>query len=301
MDVCVLVLNWRNERDTVSCVQNLRSWKFLKPEILVVDNQSSEPSKNTLSAFLDAGELICSESNLGFGGGNNLGIRRALERRAKYLLLLNSDVELGEADATGLIERLEASPEISILGPVIHERRYDGGHCCIGGRDIARNVATRIDADGDALGAIPGYPLHDVDYVPGAVFLVRSTVFEQVGLLDERYFFGGEMADFCKRARESGHRACVDLEVSAQHDATRVSSHTRETLYAYYSLRNRFLYTRKHYPTEMPKHLAFWTGVCAREFGRSLRKRQMARSRAILLALMHGYANRSGNQNAAFM
>ncbi len=301
MDLCVLILNWRNERDTISCVQTLQSWKLLDPQILIVDNQSTETSRNILVPVLKDGELICSESNLGFGGGINLGIRRALAREAKYFLLLNSDAEIDEAGVIGLIERLEANPDISILGPVIHERQYDGGFYYVGGRDIACNVSTRIGADKDALIAIRGYPLHDVDYVPGTVFLARRTLFEQVGLLDERFFFGGETADFCKRARKAGHRACVDLEVSADHDATRVSRDVRETLYAYYSLRNRILFARKHYSSEMSKHLVFWTAVGTLEFGKALARLQMAKSRAIFLALMHGYANRSGNQNAAFI
>ena len=79
------------------------------------------------------------------------------------------------------------------------------------------------------------------------------------GLLDEEFFFSGEIADFCKRARDGGHRVCVDLEAEARHDASETPQTVRDTLYVYYSLRNRFLYAKKHYPFEKAKYLALWS------------------------------------------
>ena len=93
----------------------------------------------------------------------------------------------------------------------------------------------------------PPTTLLDVDDVPGTVALVRRQVFERVGLLDEAYFFGGEMADLCHRARLCGFRSVTDPGARAQHDLDR-SSETRQTLHRYYIVRNRFLFVRKHYP-----------------------------------------------------
>jgi GT2 family glycosyltransferase len=301
MALSVVIVNWRNEADTVRCVKAVRGWRSLNPQILVVDNESTEGSRETLSQFAEAAELIRSEANLGYGGGNNLGIRRALEGDTAYILLLNSDAEIAEHAVNSLIERLEAHPEVSILGPIIRERSEGRERSYIGGRDIALSTQTRIAAETADLGRIPGCPLVAVDYVPGTVLLARRAAFERTGLLDESFFFSGEIADFCRRARAAKHGSFVDLDVSASHDATRVPQGRRDTLYAYYSLRNRMLYARKHYPSKTAKHLAFWTGVCAMEIAKSLKKRNFSRSRAIWLALLHGYANRSGNQNAAFL
>ena len=301
MVLSVVILNWRNEADTIRCVGAVRGWGTLNPQIVVVDNQSTESSRAALAQVVRPAELISSEVNLGYGGGNNLGIRRALEGRGEYILLLNSDAEIAEAALRSLIERLETHPEVSILGPVIYERSEEGEYRYIGGRDIALSSHTRIAADTRDLHLIRGYPLIAVDYVPGTVFLARREAFEQTGLLDERFFFSGEVADFCRRAIAGKHKAYVDLEVTATHDATRIPRSRRDTLYVYYSLRNRMLYARKHYPAKTAKHLAFWTWVCALEIGKALTRRDIPRSRAILLALRHGYANRSGNQNAAFL
>ena len=300
MALSVVIVNWRNEDDTIRCVRAVRDWSSLNPQIVVVDNESTKSSRAALAQVVPT-DLICSEINLGYGGGNNLGVRRALQGDAEYILLLNSDAEIAENAARSLIEKLETHSEVSILGPVIRERSEEGEHYYIGGRDIARSRQTRIAAEAGDLAHMPGYPLITVDYVPGAVFLARRAVFEQIGLLDERFFFSGEIADFCRRAIAAKHGASIDLEVTATHDATRVPKSRRDTLYVYYSLRNRMLYARKHYPAKTFKHLAFWTGVCALEIGRALMRHEIPRSRAILLALRDGYANRSGNQNAAFL
>ena len=147
---------------------------------------------------------------------------------------------------------------------------------------------------------MPGYPLYDVEYVPGTVLLARSSIFKEVGLLDEDYFFSGEIADFCKRVRDAGYRVCVDLEEQARHCPDRASEPLRKTLYVYYSVRNRFLYARKHHGRMKALYFAFWTGLGTLAIGRALIRGQPATARAIWLALLDGLGNRYGNQNAKF-
>jgi len=297
----VIIVNWRDEQQTLRCVAAFRRWKTLKPELIVVDNESSEKSRQDLSSELGANELVRSQANLGYAGGNNLGIARALHSGAPFVLLINNDAAIEETDMIRLIDRLQENPRIAIIGPVLHERRECGVQLCIGGKDIAKNVLTRQAADLHDIPRVPGYPFNDVDYVPGTVFLARRSVFEQIGHLDEDFFFSGEIADFCKRARDRGHRVCVDLESQAQHNAGKTPQSVRETLYVYYSLRNRFLYAKKHYPHEKAKYLARWSSLCLVEFGRALATGKLRKARAILLALAHGGTGRFGNQNAAFL
>jgi GT2 family glycosyltransferase len=301
MSLAVVIVNWRSEALALRQAAQIRAWSELGPELFVVDNESTEASKAALAGALLQGGLISNEENLGYGGGNNCGIGRALAGNAQYVLLLNNDTEVSEKTIVHLIERLELNPDIHVIGPAIQELRDDGEHWYGGGNDIARNVSTRIGIAPRDRGSLSGDPPRPVDYVPGAVFIARREVFERVGLFDESFFFGGETADLCKRARDQGYGVFVDLAVSAQHDARQRSSHMRETLYAYYSLRNRMLYVRKHYPDEQTRLFAYWTAVCIAECGRALLRGRLDRARAVFLALAHGYANRSGNQNASFL
>jgi hypothetical protein len=253
-----------------------------------------------LAAALAPENVICSQINLGYGGGNNLGIARALAAGKEYILLLNADAQISETAVRALVERMEANPGISILGPVIHESRDGLSHCLIGGRDIARHLSTRIAQCRD-LTSISGYPLHAVDYVSGTVFLARSKMFQEVGLLDEQYFFSGEIADFCKRARNRAHKAYVDLAVEARHDPGQTAPQLRDTLYAYYNLRNRFLYVRKHHASERMKYFLRWTLAGGLQLARAVARWNMPKARAILLALAHAYGRRYGDQNARFI
>lgn len=145
------------------------------------------------------------------------------------------------------------------------------------------------------------HPIHAVDYVSGTVFLARSSIFKKIGLLDEEYFFSGEIADFCKRVREKGHKVCVDLEVEALHHTDQMPIHRRETLYVYYGLRNRFLYVRKYYARRKLRYFAYWTMKGTLGFARAVLQWKIAKARAILLAVVHGCRGRYGNQNAAFV
>lgn len=301
MGLTVVLLNWRDQQPTLRCAQAVSGWRTLAPRLVVVDNQATEPSRAALAALSPPAAIVSSPVNLGYAGGNNLGIQLALDEGSDYILLLNTDADIAEAGVSALLARLQADPAISVIGPVIHEQANGTTRCLIGGRDIARHADTRITAPPGDLSTLPGYPLPDVDYVSGTVLLARAAVFRQVGLLDESYFFSGEIADFCKRVRHSGHRVCVDLDVAARHDTAQTSAHLRETLYVYYALRNRFLYVRKHHASEKLGCLAYWTRQGALELLRALRARKAAKARAIVLALMHGLIGRFGDQNARFL
>jgi glycosyltransferase involved in cell wall biosynthesis len=94
--IAVIMVNWRNEPETLRCAEAVRGWSMLKQELIVVDNESTMASRKALAGGLDPHCLILSETNLGYGGGNNLGIKQALSGRAEYFLLLNSDTEISE-------------------------------------------------------------------------------------------------------------------------------------------------------------------------------------------------------------
>jgi GT2 family glycosyltransferase len=117
-----------------------------------------------------------------------------------------------------------------------------------------------------------------------------------VGLLDEDYFFGGELADLCARARQHGFGSAVDERARAYH-CVRRSSGLRQSLHIYYVLRNRFLYIRKFHHGErfllFPRWVAYGTYLALL----SLAHRRFQRTRSILLGLLDGLQGRYGGQN----
>jgi GT2 family glycosyltransferase len=300
VSLAVVLLNWRNELETLRTACAVKAWQRLNPRLLVIDNESTAASRDVLASRLSADELICTPANLGYGGGNNLGIERALGLGTTHILLLNSDVTLAEDAVEALLRRMDGQPMISIIGPVLYEGSGSQTRCLIGGRDIARYSTTRLTIAPEELASQQGPRLRDVDYVSGTVFLARSDVFRAVGLLDERYFFSGEIADLCRRTRDAGHTISVDLSVAAWHDTQQTPSAIRNTLYAYYSLRNRLLYIRKHHAGQKPWYFTYWIAIGTLQIASAVKNRNLPRARAVGWALVDALRQRHGNQNAKF-
>jgi GT2 family glycosyltransferase len=238
MDLAIIILNWNAVEDTARCIHAISSWKRLRPEIWVVDNASTDGSLQAISRGFPGVHLIRNSTNLGYGGGNNRGILGALSIADVPVLLLNNDARIEEADAIRLIETLQADERLGFVGPLLFDAEQKDRLLAAGGKNPARHHRTHIER-------LPsGGPIHIVECVPGTVILIRDKVFREVGLLDVDYFYSSEVADLCLRARQHGYLSAIDTRARAFHALGR-SSRFRDTLYAYYIVRNRFLLVRK--------------------------------------------------------
>jgi GT2 family glycosyltransferase len=291
MKLAVVILNWNATEDTRRCIGAVKAWRssadLPPPTIWVVDNGSTEPGLQPLRQDDLAVRFIASSVNRGFAGGNNLGIAAALADGSDAILLLNNDATLPGDGVTSMVTTLCSDPRIGVVGPTL----WEGDRLLsAGGRDIARHVVTHIRT-----AALPKDPT-DVDHVSGTAVLIHRRVFERVGLLDEDYFFGGEMADLCHRARELRIRSVIDPHARAQHDLQR-SSTVRETLHLYYVLRNRFLYISKHHRRQRAWLYCVWCLRGAHTFVLAALRGRWRRARAVGLGLIDGLSGRFGGQN----
>ncbi|MBN1640740.1 MAG: glycosyltransferase family 2 protein [Anaerolineae bacterium] len=286
----VVILNWNAAEETIRCVRSVQSWVDLCPTVWVVDNASTPESVSAVARACPHANLIRNPANLGFAGGNNRAIAQLLSSDDRLILLLNNDAEVDERSVCRLISTLQAEPRVGIVGPPLYDADAPNRLLSAGGRDIALHVNSHLHAiAGDR-------PTYEVDYVPGTVVLIRARVFREVGLLDDRYFFGGEIADLCVRARRRGFASVIDRRARAMHALSR-SSQIRETLHIYYVFRNRFLYVRKLHRRRCLHLVTFWVAYGA---GAALRSRlagRRARARAIWLGVVDGLRGRWGGQN----
>jgi len=287
MKLAVVILNWNGAADTIACAQSVVAWADLAPSIFVVDNASAGEDVARIRAACPHVQMVESRINRGFAGGCNLGMVAALDAGADAVLLLNNDARLDEAGMVRLMNLLAANTQIGIVGPGLwHGEKL----LALGGLDLARSWATHARPD-----PLPSGPM-DVAYVSGTVALIHRRLLSSVGLLDEDYFFSGEMADLCRRAADKGWRCVVDPDVRAQHDVDR-SGPQRETVHTYYSLRNRFVYVRKRETSQSGRLLLLWTGRCLRTMGDALLHGNFRRTRVVGLALVHGLGGRVGDAN----
>ncbi len=291
MKLSVVILNWNTSRDTVACLRSVQAWEATgavgRPRVWVVDNGSRPPEIEAVRQEFPAVQLIQSPVNRGFAGGSNMGIEAALASGTDAVLLLNNDASVDARSVAAMLDTLGSDPAIGVVGPTI----WHAGACIsVGGRDIARHATTHLRP------RTPLTAMQDVDYVSGTAALVKREVFERVGLLDEDYFFGGEMADLCHRARRSGFRSVTEPRARALHDLER-SSRDRRTLHIYYVVRNRFLYARKHHPRRSAWLYSRWAARGALTALAALCRGQPRRARAVALGVLDGVRGRSGGQN----
>ena len=291
--LAVIVLNWNRETETRTCLRRLSSWRGLHPEIWVVDNGSVGGNVRGLQEEFPGATWILSETNLGFGGGNNLALRKV---SSPYALLLNNDASIGEAAVEALVDALGNHPQLLAVGPAVLDEDGARGIQTAGGRDVAWNISTHWRVDDLPTENQIGDGLFEVDYVPGTAVVLRVAALRELGYLDESYFFGGELADLCERGRRQGLRAAVLVTAEARHD-TGVASAWREKLYPYYILRNRFLFVRKLRRRLLVVLVPLWTAYGLLVIVRDALRGRLREAEILRLALIVGLLGRFGNRN----
>ncbi len=289
MKLAVIILNWNAAADTIHCLDSLAAWTRLRPTTYVVDNASAPGSADRIAAAFPQARLLRNTENLGFAGGVNVGLAAALAAGDAPILLLNNDAALDEDAALRLAAVLEDDPTAGVVGPLLYGSD-DSTLISAGSRNPVLHHHNLMDRP--AAADVP-YP---VDYISGSVALLRAAMLRQVGLLDERYFFSGEVADLCARARRAGWRTLVAPRARARHDLER-SFPLRSTLYTYYIVRNRFLYARNHYRLARLPLLAVWTLYGAAAALRLRLAGTPASGRAVMLGTADGLRGRFGGQN----
>lgn len=293
-ELSIVILNWNQIEATRESLRRCASFEALRPVIWVVDNGSEDGRAEALEHESPGVRLLRSERNLGYGGGNNLALRRI---ESGYVLLLNNDAGLGVVDLERLVRVLDRDQGVAAAGPLVVERERTGKVLSAGGRDISRHARTHLQPSDLQPGRLERDEPFAVDYVPGSVALLRVETLRQTGFLEESYFFGGELADFCRQAHGLGLAAMVQPLARAWHD-TDQSSEMREALYPYYILRNRFLFIRRFRRRSLVPLFVFWSawGLAAAARARTRGDRQ--RARLLMLSLADGLTGRFGGQNA---
>lgn len=198
--VAVVVLNWNGWQDTLECIASLQKLNCPNFELIVVDNGSTDGSQAWIEARVPEVRVIQTGTNLGFGGGCNVGIRNALESGADYVWLINSDA-IVDADAlTELVRLADERPLLGAVGSVLYEFDRPQQIQLWGGGRV--NLWLGMSRHQLAPAAL--------DFVSGASMLLRREAIEQVGMFDEHAFFMyWEDTDLGLRLRQAGWQLAV--------------------------------------------------------------------------------------------
>ncbi len=238
--ILIITLNWNTPEETVECLDSLVRVSNSRFSVAVIDNASDDASLEVLRRWIRAQGghklqsadtkwrdqplgivsygiplkassgaeltiyLISCARNYGFPGGNNLGFQLASQIGAKYAVLLNNDVVVDAGFLKELEQVADGDERIGVVGPKVYD---------YGSPAAIQSAGVKIHWIGgrlENLGSGPDFgqcdALADRDAVYGTCMLVRASMVDQIGGLDERFGFGGEEIDFCIRAHKSGYR-----------------------------------------------------------------------------------------------
>jgi len=191
--VHVIVLNHDGKNHLEYCLPSLLATKYPNYRVLLVDNGSTDGSVEYTREKFPQVTIIQNSENLGWAGGNNVGIRYALERDADYIVLQNNDTKVDPRWLGGAVQVCEDDPRIGVVG-------FNMLQEYIQGEDPDEERFRALSAAWEELEYEPA------DHVTGAALFVRADVFRDVGLIDEAYFAYSEEDDLEKRAVRAGYR-----------------------------------------------------------------------------------------------
>lgn len=240
--ISVITVNYNGLEWTSALIRSLEHNVRTPLEVIVVDNGSRTDEAALLAARHPHIRAIRSERNLGFAGGNNLGIRAAVGR---YLLLLNNDTEVEQDTLHLLAERLDSQPELGAVCPKI--RFYDpprtiqfAGYTpltAITLRNALVGFGETDDGRWDRAGETP--------YAHGAAMMLRREAIAGAGLMPEAYFLYYEELDWSERIAEAGFRIGYEPRCTVFHKESRTTG-PASPLKTYYLTRNRLLFARRN-------------------------------------------------------
>jgi len=251
--VFAVVVNWNSRTNLLECLDSLEKVDYPRSnlEILVVDNGSTDGSKRGLDREHPRVTLLENRDNLGYVKAANRGIEFALARGADYVWILNNDVVVDRDSLSNMVDAGESQESIGVIGPVVY-KYFDP--------ENAENCGYRVDfwtgrlkklRFGKDVFSSRARHLEDVESNMGCSNLVKSKVFERIGLLNPAYEIYFEETDFNVRARRDGFRVVVVREARVWH---KVAATMNNFIFrrAYLLLRNLLVF---QYLNARPWHL----------------------------------------------
>jgi GT2 family glycosyltransferase len=206
---CILV-NWNGWKDTIECLDALRGCNYSHLTIIVVDNGSTNDSIARIRAAHPDITLLENGKNLGFAGGNNVGIRYAIAQEAEHIWLLNNDTVPALDALSALVERILTDERIGAVASICYYADQP--------ETVQAWAGARVNLwIGQARNSTKPHGDDWFDSLYGASMLVRSAAIEDAGLLDEGFFHYWEETEFCLRLRKKGWRLVAAPDSRVMH------------------------------------------------------------------------------------
>ena len=252
--VSIITVNYNHSYVTEALLNSIFAKNtYTLIEIIVVDNGSMEdPTPAWKEKYPDV-LFIRSEKNLGFAGGNNLGIKQAT---GDYFFLVNNDTEFTEQLIDKLVATLESNEKIGMVSPKIHYYDEPGVIQYAGFTNmnyyVARNKCIgQFEKDNGQYDDLSG----ETGFAHGAAMMIKREAVERAGMMAENFFLYYEEMDWCEQIKRAGYSIWINMQALIYHKES-VSVGNKTALKEYFMNRNRILFIRRN--VHDFKKLIFW-------------------------------------------
>ncbi|MBD3279772.1 MAG: glycosyltransferase [Candidatus Pacebacteria bacterium] len=271
--ISIVIVHYNTDKDTKECLDSLAKIKAkgFTYAIIVVDNGSKTPLSLKRKKLTKEVEVLRSEANLGFTGGNNIGIRHALETyNSDYILLLNADTVVKPDFLTQLFKRIKAEPQSGMVSPKIyfaagkefHQDSYSkkdhGQVLWYAGGSIDWQNLLAFHRGVDELDRGHFDHQQQSDFATGCCVLIKRELLEKLRWLDKRYFLYLEDVDWSKRVKDAGYQLLFEPQAVIWHKNAGASEGAGSDLHQYYQTRNRLLFFFQHGSLKSRLTAFFW-------------------------------------------
>ena len=240
IEVSVITINYNGLNDTCALIETIPFNENM--EVIVVDNASKNQEAEVIAKRYPQIKVIKSEQNLGFAGGNNLGIKAA---HGKYIYLINNDTLFKDFNIQALINKMESSPKIGIVCPKILFAWGTNSIQFAGYTNLSR-IFVRNHAIGFGEKDHGQYNTsHPTPYAHGAAMLIRHDAIDKVGLMPECYFLYYEELDWSMMFRRAGYQIWYEPKSTIYHKESQATGQD-SPLRTYYLTRNRLLLVKRN-------------------------------------------------------
>ena len=237
----IITINYNGFKDTCELIESIPVNERI--EVIIVDNASTNNEASLLQEKYPNTKIIRSSKNIGFAGGNNLGIKAA---QGKYLFFINNDTIFKEFNILSLIDRLESSPNIGGVCPKI---RFTWGKHPIqfAGYTSLSKITVRNKAIGFGEDDLNQYDIaHPTPYAHGAAMMIKREVIDKVGLMPECYFLYYEELDWSMMITRAGYEIWYEPACTIYHKESQTTGQN-SPLRTYYITRNRLLLVKRNW------------------------------------------------------
>jgi len=251
IDLSIITINYNGLKETLALIESIPFND--KMEVIVVDNASEDSEAEQISLRFPNVKIVKSNKNLGFAGGNNLGIKAS---KGKYLLLINNDTYFEIFNIQALIDRLNSDPNIGIVCPKI-KFAWPPQPIQFAGYTPLSNITIRNQAIGFGEEDHGQYDVaHTTPYAHGAAMLIKREAIDKVGLMPECYFLYYEELDWSMMFTRAGYQIWYDPKCTIFHKESQATGQN-SPLRTYYITRNRLRLVKRNY-----QGLTKWLSYC---------------------------------------